>query len=194
MKNILFTIGFALLFLSPEGNAQSKKERIAEIMQTYHRYNMFDGSVLVAENGKLIYKGAFGLANREWNIPNTTDTKFMIGSVSKPLTALLTLILGQKGLLDLDKTISDYIPEYSAKNGKRINIRQLMNHTSGIPNYDIMPDFFPKISRQYFTRQDYIKLFMDSALLFEPGSDNRYSNSGFAVLGGVIEKVTVNLM
>ena len=190
MKNILFTIGFALLFLSPEGNAQSKKERIAEIMQTYHRYNMFDGSVLVAENGKLIYKGAFGLANREWNIRNTTDTKFMIGSVSKPLTALLTLILGQKGLLDLDKTISDYIPEYSAKNGKRINIRQLMNHTSGIPNYDIMPDFFPKITRQYFTRQDYIKLFMDSALLFEPGTNYSYSSWGYFTLGYILERVS----
>ena len=74
---------------------------------------MFDGSVLVAENGKVIYKNAFGMANREWNIPNTTDTKFMIGSVSKPLTALLALIQVQKGLISLDKTISDYLPNYS---------------------------------------------------------------------------------
>jgi hypothetical protein len=58
--------------------AQSKKEKLSEIMRTYHKYNMFDGAVLVAEKGKIIYKEAFGLANREWNIPNTTDTKFMI--------------------------------------------------------------------------------------------------------------------
>ncbi|MBK7226699.1 MAG: serine hydrolase [Saprospiraceae bacterium] len=56
-------------------------------MSTYHKYNMFDGAVLVAENGKIIFKDAYGLANREWDIPNTSDTKFMIGSVSKPITA-----------------------------------------------------------------------------------------------------------
>ncbi len=84
-------------------------------MKTYHDYNMFDGAVLVAENGKVIYKGAFGLANREWNIPNTTDTKFMIGSVSKPLTCILALIQVQKGLISLDKTIADYLPEFSGK-------------------------------------------------------------------------------
>ena len=63
--------------------SQSKKEKLAAIMKTYHQYNMFDGAVLVAENGKVIYKDALGLANREWDIPNTTDTKFMIGSISK---------------------------------------------------------------------------------------------------------------
>ena len=77
---------------------------------------MFDGAVLVAENGKIVYKEAFGLANREWNIPNATDTKFMIGSVSKPLTAMLMLIQVQKGLVSLNKTIADYLPEFSAGN------------------------------------------------------------------------------
>ncbi|MGB5006884.1 MAG: serine hydrolase domain-containing protein, partial [Ferruginibacter sp.] len=85
--------------------AQGKKERLHEMMKTFHKYNMFDGAVLVAENGKVIYKEGFGLANREWNIPNSTDTKFMIGSISKPLTATLILILVQKGLVDLNKTI-----------------------------------------------------------------------------------------
>ena len=82
--------------------AQTKKEQLSKIMKTYHQYNMFDGAVLVAENGKIIYKDAFGLANRDWNIANTTDTKFMIGSISKPITATLILILVQKGLIGLD--------------------------------------------------------------------------------------------
>jgi CubicO group peptidase (beta-lactamase class C family) len=80
---------------------QNKPQKLAEIMQEYHDFDMFDGSVLVAENGKIIYKAAFGLANREWNIPNTTDTKFMIGSISKPFTATLMLIQAQKGLINL---------------------------------------------------------------------------------------------
>lgn len=170
--------------------AQDKKEKLAEIMNTYHRYNMFDGAVLVAEHGKLVYKAAFGLANREWNIPNTTDTKFMIGSVSKSLTAILMLIQVQKGLVDLDKTISDYIPGFSKKNGSRITIRQLLSHSSGMPNYDIMKDFFPRISRQYFTREEYIKLYMDSALVFEPGTSYYYSSWGYFTLGYIMEKVT----
>lgn len=179
-----------ILILSNSLSAQTKKEKLDEIMKTYHKFNMFDGSVLVAENGKVIYKNAFGLANREWNIPNTTDTKFMIGSVSKPLTALLTLIQVQKGLINLDKTISDYIPEFSAKNGARITIRQLLNHTSGMPNYDIIKDFFPRISRQNFTREDYIKVYMDSALAYEPGTHYYYSSWGYFTLGYIMERVT----
>ncbi len=179
-----------LLFVAQLSVAQTKTQRLDEIMKQYHTYNMFDGSVLVAENGKVIYKNAFGMANREWNIPNTTDTKFMLGSVSKPITAILMLIQVQKGLVSLDKTISDYIPEFSKKNGSRITIRQLLSHTSGIPNYDITKDFFPKISRQNFTRQEYIKLFMDSALAFEPGTRYYYSSWGYYTLGYIMEKVT----
>lgn len=159
-------------------------------MHAYHSYNMFDGAVLVAENGKIIYKEAFGQANREWNIPNTTDTKFMIGSVSKPLTAMLTLTQVQKGLISLDKTVADYLPEFKNKPAGIITIRQLLSHTSGIPNYDIMKDFFPRISRQYFERDDYIKIYADSALAFTPGSKYNYSSWGYFTLGHIVEKVT----
>lgn len=151
---------------------------------------MFDGAVLVAENGKIIYKDAFGLANREWNIPNTTDTKFMIGSVSKPITATLMLILVQKGLVSLEKTIEDYLPEFKDKPAAKITIKQLLNHTSGMPNYDIIKDFFPRISRQSFSRENYLKVYKDSALAFEPGTRYMYSSWGYFTLGYIIEKVT----
>jgi CubicO group peptidase (beta-lactamase class C family) len=170
--------------------AQSKKDKLDEIMNTYHRYNMFDGSVLVAENGKVIYKSAFGLANREWNIPNSTDTKFMIGSISKPFTAVLMLIQVQKGLINLDSTVSTYLPEFLGKPAGKATIAQLLSHTSGIPNYDIIKDFFPRISRQNFTREEYIKVYMDSALVFEPGTKYYYSSWGYFTLGYIMEKVT----
>jgi len=184
------TITGIFLFFFYSCIAQDKTARLDEIMKTYHQYNMFDGSVLVAEEGKVIYKSAFGMANREWNIPNATDTKFMIGSVSKPITALLMLIQVQKGLVNLDKTISDYIPEFSKKNGSRITVRQLLSHTSGMPNYDITADFFPRISRTHFTREEYIKVYMDSSLLFEPGSSFFYSSWGYFTLGYIMEKVS----
>lgn len=180
----------AFLLLARPLTAQNKQTEINRIMKAYHAFNMFDGTVLVAENGKVIYKAAFGLANREWNIPNTIDTKFMIGSVSKPITSMLMLIQVQKGLIDLDKTISDYIPEYSKKNGSRITIRQLLGHASGMPNYDIMKDFFPRVSRQNFSRDAYMKLYMDSALVFEPGTNFYYSSWGYFTLGYIMERVT----
>lgn len=170
--------------------AQTKSDQLSSIMKAYHQYNMFDGAVLVAENGKIIYKAAFGLANREWNIPNKTDTKFMIGSVSKPLTATLVLIQVQKGLISLDKTVEYYLPEFKNKPAANVTIRQLLNHTSGIPNYDIIKDFFPRISRQFFTREDYVKLFMDSALVFTPGTHYAYSSWGYFTLGYIMERVT----
>ena len=179
-----------LVLIANSSPAQSKKEKLDEIMKTYHNYNMFDGTVLVAENGKVIYEAAFGLANREWNIPNTTDTRFMIGSVSKSFTATLMLIQVQKGLIDLDKTISDYLSEFSGKPAAKVTIRQLLSHTSGIPNYDIIKDFFPRISRQNFSREEYIKVYMDSSLAFSPGTKFSYSSWGYFTLGYIMERVT----
>jgi CubicO group peptidase (beta-lactamase class C family) len=170
--------------------AQSKKEKLSALMKTYHNYNMFDGAVLVAENGKILYKDAFGLANREWNIANSTDTKFMIGSISKPITATLMLILVQKGLVSLDKTLDDYLPEFKNKPAAKVTISQLLSHTSGMPNYDIIKDFFPRFSRQNFSREDYIKVYRDSALAFMPGTRHMYSSWGYFTLGYIIEKVT----
>lgn len=190
MNSKKLAILFICLIIAKLIFAQDKEAKLSEIMKAYHNYNMFDGAVLVAENGKVIYKEAFGLANREWNIPNKTDTKFMIGSVSKPLTATLMLIQVQKGLIDLDKTIEDYLPEFKNKPAAKITIRQLLNHTSGIPNYDIIKYFFPRISRQYFTREDYIKVFIEAPLAFEPGTHYAYSSWGYFTLGYIMEKVT----
>jgi len=188
MKRSVF-ITVLLTIVSSHTFSQDKAKRIDTIMSAWHRYNMFDGAVLVAENGKVLYEKGFGLANREWSIPNTPTTKFMIGSISKPLTSILTLIQVQKGLIDPEKTIADYLPDFSAT-AKRIKIKYLMSHTSGIPNYDIIPDFFPRISRTNYTREEYIKIYKDSALLFEPGSNYYYSSWGYFTLGYILEKVT----
>jgi CubicO group peptidase (beta-lactamase class C family) len=170
--------------------AQSKSSKIASVMKAYHDYNMFDGAVLVAENGKVVYKGAFGLANREWNIPNTTSTKFMLGSISKPLTATLVLIQVQKGLLSLDSTVDSYLPEFKNNPAAKVTIRQLLTHTSGMPNYDVISDFFPRISRQKYTRGEYVKIYIDLPLAFKPGTQYAYSSWGYFTLGYIMERVT----
>jgi CubicO group peptidase (beta-lactamase class C family) len=184
------TILFILLVFGAELFSQTKKEKLSAIMKQYHDYNMFDGAVLVAEQGKVVYKDAFGLANREWNIPNSTDTKFMIGSVSKPFTAMLVLLQVQKGLIDVNKTLSTYLPEFRNKPAANVTIKQLLSHTSGMSNYDVIKDFFPAVSRRSFTREEYLKVYIDSALSFEPGTRYAYSSWGYFTLGYLVEKVT----
>jgi CubicO group peptidase (beta-lactamase class C family) len=187
-KKIFLLLSCSFICLLVAG--QTQKAKMATLMKSYHDYNMFDGAVLVARNGKIVYQDAFGLANREWNIPNTTDTKFMIGSVSKPLTAVLMMIQVQKGLIGIDNSVENYLPEFLNKPAGKVTIRQLLSHTSGIPNYDIIKDFFPKISRQYYTREDYLKVFIDAPLAFTPGTKYAYSSWGYFTLGYIMERVT----
>jgi CubicO group peptidase (beta-lactamase class C family) len=186
-KNIILAI---VLLISNTIFSQPKSNKLATTMKTYHQHNMFDGAVLVAENGKVIYKAAFGKANREWGINNTVDTKFMIGSISKPITCYLTLIQHQKGIVNINKTIEDYLPEFKNKPAAKITLKQLMSNTSGMPNYDIIKDFFTKYSRQNYSREEYVKVYMDSNLLFTPGSKYFYSSWGFFTLGHILERAS----
>ncbi|MBC7536717.1 MAG: serine hydrolase [Ferruginibacter sp.] len=89
------------------------------------------------------------------------------------------MVQAQKGLINPGKNISDCMAEFSKNNGNRISIRQLVRHTSGMPNYDTIKDFFPKINRQSFTRAEYLKLYMDSALVFGSGTNYYYSSRGY---------------
>ena len=183
----------AMLSLIVAGNhcaAQTKPEKIDALMKLCVEYGQFNGSVLVAEHGKVIFKKGYGFANMEWNIPNAPDTKFRLGSVTKQFTSMLILQLVQQGKLKLDGHITDYLPGYPKKNGDRITIHHLLTHTSGIPNYTSFASFGPVISRNPSTPQEFIKLFADSALDFDPGSKFSYSNSGYFVLGAIIEQVT----
>jgi len=180
-----------LLPLLPCAGAPAERARqIDELITAYHQLDKFHGSALVAEKGEVILKKGYGLANREFGIPNTPDTKFRLGSITKQFTAVLVLQLVEQGKLKLDGTISDYLPEYPKATGQRVTIHQLLNHTSGIPSYTGFPDFFAKRGRDPFAPLELTKLFWDKELEFEPGSRFAYNNSGYHLLGVLIEKVT----
>lgn len=121
--------------------AQGKAAKIDEVMTAAHKYQLFNGSALVAENGKLIYKKGLGLANMEWNILNTPETRFRLGSITKQFTAALILQLVEQGKVKLDGKVSDYLPAYRKDIGEKVTIHQLLNHTSGIPSYTSLPGF-----------------------------------------------------
>ncbi|MEL6824535.1 MAG: serine hydrolase domain-containing protein, partial [Calditrichota bacterium] len=151
----------------------------------------FNGAALVAKDGKVIYEKGFGMANFEWQIPNTPQTKFRIGSVTKQFAAALILQLVEDGKIDLQANIRTYIPDYPAKTGDIITVHHLMTHTSGIPNYTSLPSFGDHIRNPY-TPDEFVKTFADLELDFEPGSSWSYSNSGYFLMGVIVEKVTGN--
>ena len=169
---------------------QTKVEKIDKLLNLYEEYGQLNGSVLVSDNGKIIYKKGFGMANMEWNIPNTTNTKFRLASVTKQFTGMLILQLVAEGKLDLHKPISTYLPDYNKANGDRITAHHLLTHSSGTPNYTSFPGFMQNENRDPYTPEEFIKKFQDKELEFTPGERFNYSNSGYFLLGVLVEKVT----
>ncbi len=185
MKNIF--IALVLFAVVP-----AKADRVADIdriAKQYHALGQLDGSVLIADHGKVIYQRAFGLANREWQIPHTTDTAFRIASLTKQFTATLIMQLAEQGKLRLDDPIGKYVPELSPETGKRVTLHQLLNHTSGIVDYANFPGFWANRLGEKVPKADFLAI-MNRPLEFEPGSQGHYSSSNYTLLGWVIEKQT----
>lgn len=187
--SLLFLI-FLLFSLETEAYAKDKVSKIDELVKTYYDYKQFTGSVLVAEGGKVIYKKGLGMANREWNIPNEPDTKFRLGSITKQFTSMLILQLVEQGKIDLEGKLSDYLTYYRKDTGSRVTIHHLLTHSSGIPSYTSIPHFFEDISRDPYPVEEFVKKYCSGDLEFEPGSKFLYNNSGYFLLGAIIESVT----
>lgn len=147
----------------------------------------FNGVVAIEYDGNVLLSEAFGKANFEHNVPNTTTTRFRIASITKQFTATAILQLVDEGLLDLTDTIDQYLPNFP--NGDRISIHQLLTHTSGINNFALEMDFYDVLHAES-VQDALIDLFKTEPLQFEPGTQFAYSISGFLVLGKIIEVVT----
>ncbi|WP_426338952.1 serine hydrolase [Pseudoduganella sp. S-14] len=185
MRKIL--IALLLLFALP-----AKADRAADIdrlAKRYHSLGQLDGAVLVADHGKVVYHRAFGLANREWKIPHTTDTVFRVASLTKQFTATLVMQLAEQGKLRLGDPIGKYVPELDSGIGRRVTLHHLMNHTSGIVDYANYPGFWANRLGEKVPKADFLAI-INRPLEFEPGSQGHYSSSNYTLLGWVIEKQT----
>ncbi len=181
---------FFFITLIFNANAQDKSQKIDEYLKKCYEYGVFNGSALVSEHGNVILKKGYGYANIEWNIPNEPDTKFRLGSITKQFTAMLIMQLVEKGLVKLDGKISDYLLYYPKETGEKITVHELLTHTSGIFNYTNDPAFFQKERFFPLKPEELTKVFSGKPLDFEPGTNWNYSNSGYIVLGAIIEQVT----
>jgi len=176
---------------SAQHQSSGLTSQIDQIMRARGAVGEFNGSVLVARRGHIIYERGFGLANLEWHIPNDVNTKFEIGSMTKQFTALLVLQFVHQGKIQLEGRLSDYLPYYRKDTGSRVTISELLSHTSGIPSFTDLPGFLDgPPSRVHHTVREFVQEFCSRDLRFEPGTRFEYSNSGYFLLGAVLEQIS----
>jgi CubicO group peptidase (beta-lactamase class C family) len=176
-----------VLFLAASCFAQDAG-RMDQIVQSYAADRKFMGTALVARDGQVLFSKGYGFANLEWKIPNTPDTKFRLGSVTKQFTAASILLLEERGKLSVEDPVKKYMPDAPAAWDK-ITIRHLLTHTSGIPNFTGFEDY-RKLEPFKATPAELVARFRDKPLDFQPGEKWSYSNSGYVLLGYLIEKIT----
>lgn len=177
---------FLLVFLlSAAATFAQDTARLTEILQAHSVNHRFMGSVLVAKDGTIIFEQSTGWANAEWEIPNSAATKFRIGSVTKQFTAAAILLLAEQGKLKLDDPLSRFVPSAPAI-WRPVTIRQLLNHTGGIPSFTDLPGYKAwKLSPE--TPAQLMAHVADLPLTNPPGEKFRYSNTGYVLLGWIVE-------
>ncbi|QOY89732.1 serine hydrolase [Paludibaculum fermentans] len=163
-------------------------QRLEEQIRGYTSQDRFNGAILVAKDGKIVLSKGYGMANFEWSEPVTPDTKFRLGSITKQFTAMAVLLLSDQGKLKLDDPVCNYVAPCPDA-WKPITIHHLLTHTSGIPNFTNFPEY-AKTMTLASPPAESLKKFLDKPLDFAPGSSFNYSNSGYVLLGYIIEKVT----
>jgi CubicO group peptidase (beta-lactamase class C family) len=179
-----------LLCLTPlSALAQSDPTpRMQQIIASYTDTRTFMGTVLVVKDGKTLIDQGYSSADLEWNIPNSPTTKFRLGSITKQFTATSILLLQERGKLNIDDPISKYLPDAPAAWSK-VTVYNVLTHTSGIPSFTGFPDY--RTTEWKDTNPaELVARFRDKPLDFEPGTKFSYSNSGYVLLGYLIEKVS----
>ncbi len=158
-------------------------------IDSFLKRNQFQGSVLIAKEGNTLFSQGYGYANEEYHIPNTKQTVFRIGSITKQFTAVaLCAVAEKKGYAKCPRSPSrKYLPDYPQ--GNKITIHHLLSHTSGIPSITDFPHL-QEIQRHPSTPSQVIAYFKDLPLEFTPGSNCKYSDSGYIILGALIESIT----
>lgn len=187
LLSLVLLMGFTC---GPAASAQADfQARADELVQAFHDAGMFEGAILMASGDEVLYERAVGYANRSWRAPNRPDTRFPIASITKQFAAALIHQLAEERLVDLDATVSATLPGYPAAQGRRVTLRQLLTHTSGIPDFIRQPQW-DEIRRDPTEPAALIPVFSGLPLEFEPGTGFRYSNSNYILLGLIVEHVT----
>jgi CubicO group peptidase (beta-lactamase class C family) len=190
MKNVICALVF--LVISVSAQAQKFDSKVAGQIDAFitGQYETAGpgGAMLIAQNGNVVYRKAFGMASVELNVPLTPENSFEIGSITKQFTAICILMLQEQGKLSTSDDIHKYLPDFETGE-YTVTIHHLLNHTSGIKSYTDMQEW-AKTWRQDLTVDELIGTFNNQPFDFAPGEKWLYSNSGYILLGAIIEKVS----
>jgi CubicO group peptidase (beta-lactamase class C family) len=182
-QNYLLLVIIFLIFAATFAKADEMDKYVRSQLAERH---IPGAAIAVVKNGKIIKSGGYGVASVEFSVPVTTETVFEIGSVSKQITAAAIMLLVEDGKVNLDEKISKYLPD-APEAWKNVTVRNLLTHTSGVKSYTSIGGF--ELSKRYKVA-DFIKELSKQPLEFEPGSQYKYSNSGYSLLGYIIESAS----
>jgi len=192
MKKILLLYLIASVFLCKFNLVLAQnldiQQKVDEYIDAHMQMNQFSGSILIAKNDQILVNKGYGFTNYSYDIKNAPETKFRIGSLSKGFTAVAILQLEEKGLLNIDDKLKKYIPDYPQ--GDKITIKNLLTHTSGIPNHTEFEDFNKERRVYEYSILETIETFKSKSLRFNPGEKFDYSNSNYILLGYIIEQIS----
>jgi CubicO group peptidase (beta-lactamase class C family) len=164
--------------------------RLGVTLDSLSAAGQFSGVVVLARQGQPVFQHAYGMADRERRRPNDVETAFNLGSINKVFTQTAVRQLAQAGKLELDSTLAKYWPDYpNAEVARRVTIRQLLQHRSGIGG-NIFAAPAGGRRRDVRHNRDYLPLFVNEPLQFEPGARQQYSNAGYVVLGMLVERLS----
>src|SRR5258706_15801968 len=184
----VFFMAFAVIVFCNRSFSQAGSsiisDKIDTLIQALYSREKLNGNILVSMNEKVVYKKSYGTSDIKKNIPFSISTPCYLASVSKQFTAVGILMLAQKKLLALDDNLNKFFPDFT--NGESITVRQLLNHTSGIVNYEELGIDNPNLTNQ----KVYESLVAHKTLQFQPVEKYEYSNSGYVLLAIIIEKVS----
>ncbi len=190
MKRIalaLWLAGFSIV-LGGVCFAQDNAPRMEQVVQSYVSNKSFMGSVLVIRDKTVLLEKGYGSADLEWDIPNSPTTKFRLGSITKQFTAASILLLEERGKLNINDPVKKYMADAPAAWDK-VTIYNLLTHTSGIPSFTGFPDY-ESTEATPTTPEKLVARFRDKPLEFQPGEKFAYDNSGYVLLGYLIEKIS----
>jgi CubicO group peptidase (beta-lactamase class C family) len=168
--------------------AEFEAKKFQDIFEMMYEDDKFSGVVLVAKGEDVVFEKAYGYACKNFEVPNQMDTKFNIGSLNKLITKIAILQLVQKGSLSLDDLVGKHLPDFPKEIRTKVRIHHLISFTSGMGDY--FNERFEAANGNLRKLDDFVQLFIDDSLAFEPGEGNQYSNAGYVVLGKIIEAVS----
>ncbi len=164
--------------------------QVACYLEERSQADKFSGAVLLARDGKVLFKKAYGLASQRYNIANQVDTRFNLGSMNKMFTGTAVVQLAERGQLNFDDRVGKHLPDFPNREiAEKVNIHHLLTHTGGLGSF-FNREFMLSAKESFRTVDDYLPLMLNEPLLFTPGERWSYSNSGFLLLGKLIEQIS----